>query len=122
MKAIGIDIGTTGICGVLADAESGLLIRSVTKNSEAFISGCADWEKIQSVDKVISLAKEILDSLIDKDTAVIGVTGQMHGIVYVNAKGDAVSPLYTWQDGRGNLPYQGTTYAKYLKSFSAVKM
>ena len=118
MKAIGIDIGTTGICGVLADAENGALLRSVTKNSEAFICGCADWEKIQSVDKVISLAKEILDALVDEDVAVIGVTGQMHGIVYINANGEAVSPLYTWQDGRGNLPYRGTTYAKYLNSFS----
>ena len=28
----------------------------------------------------------------------------MHGVVYVNAEGRAVSPLFTWQDGRGNLP------------------
>ena len=27
----------------------------------------------------------------------------MHGIVYLNAEGRSVSPLYTWQDGRGNI-------------------
>ena len=114
MKAIGIDIGTTSICGVVMDTDSGALIRSVTKNSEAFLCGCAPWERIQSVDRIMSVAMEVLDDLVDSDTAVIGVTGQMHGIVYVNAEGEAVSPLYTWQDERGNLPYRDTTYAAYL--------
>ena len=118
MKAIGIDIGTTSVCGVVIDAEKGLVVSSCTKNSNAFLKGCAEWEKIQSVDKIISLALEILESLINEEVAVIGVTGQMHGIVYVDANGDAVGPLYTWQDSRGNLPYKGTTYAKYLNSFS----
>ena len=27
----------------------------------------------------------------------------MHGIVYLDAEGTAISPLYTWQDERGNL-------------------
>lgn len=33
--------------------------------------------------------------------AGIGITGQMHGILYTDGKGQAVSPLYTWQDQRG---------------------
>lgn len=118
MKAIGIDIGTTSICGVLIDAETGSVIKSTAKNSNSFLSGCAPWEKAQSVDKIISAASEILESFIDKSVAAIGVTGQMHGILYTDLKGNAVSPLYTWQDGRGNLPYNGTTYAKHLGSFS----
>ena len=118
MKAIGIDIGTTSICGVVIDGESGKLIASCTKNSDAFLVGCAEWEKIQSVEKIMAVAMDILDGLIDDEVAVIGVTGQMHGIVYTDKEGDAVSPLYIWQDGRGNLPYRDTTYAKYLNSFS----
>ena len=115
MKAIGIDIGTTSVCGVVIDAVTGKVISSVTKNSDAFIGGCKPWEKIQSVEKIISIAKEILDGFLTEDTKVIGVTGQMHGIVYVDCKGTAVSPLYTWQDGRGNLVYKdGKTYAEFL--------
>ena len=39
----------------------------------------------------------------------------MHGILYVNAEGEAVSPLYTWQDMRGSLLYKdGMSYAAYL--------
>ncbi len=118
MKAIGIDIGTTSVCGVVIDAGTGKLLASRTKNSDAFLPGCAEWEKIQSVEKIMSVATEILDGFIDGDIAVIGVTGQMHGIVYTDKSGDAVSPLYIWQDERGNLPYKDTTYAKYLNSFS----
>ena len=32
----------------------------------------------------------------------------MHGILYVDADGNAVSPLYTWQDARGSLPHSRT--------------
>lgn len=118
MKAIGIDIGTTSVCGVVIDAESGEVLKSRTKNSNAFLKGCAEWEKIQAPEKMISAATEILDEFIDGDVSVIGITGQMHGIVYLDKNGLAVSPLYTWQDGRGNLPYNGKTYAEHLNSFS----
>lgn len=120
MKVVGIDIGTTSVCGVLIDATTGCVEKSVTKNSSAFIEGCADWEKIQLVNKIMTVATDILESLIaaSSEVGAIGVTGQMHGIVYTDKDGDAVSPLYTWQDGRGNLPYKDVTYAKYLNSFS----
>ena len=121
MKAIGIDIGTTSICGVVLDAENGNVLTSRTVNSDAFISTPNDWEKIQDVTKIVAIASGILDSFLEEyaeEIAVIGLTGQMHGIVYVNAEGKAVSPLYTWQDARGNLPYKDTTYADYLGSFS----
>ena len=117
MHAIGIDIGTTSVCGVVIDTVTGDVVESVTQNSDAFIKTDNDYEKIQSVDKIITLAFEILNSLITDKTAVIGVTGQMHGIVYTDSCGNAVSPLYTWQDGRGNLRYKdGETYAEYLCS------
>lgn len=114
MKAIGIDIGTTGISGVLLDGESGALLRAITKNSNAFLESAAFYERIQSVDKILSVADGILEELLEDGVGVIGVTGQMHGIVYLDEKGSALSPLYTWQDGRGDLPYKDTTYAAYL--------
>lgn len=118
MKAIGIDIGTTSVCGVVIDSETGEMLRSSTKNSDAFIKSDSEWEKIQSVERIMTVAKGILDELTDENVSVIGVTGQMHGIVYTDKDGNAVSPLYTWQDERGNKPYKNTTYAKYLNSFS----
>jgi len=41
----------------------------------------------------------------------------MHGILYLDKDGVPVSPLYTWQDGRGDLPYNGgLTYAAHLSA------
>ena len=118
MRAIGIDIGTTSVCGVVIDAESGRVIRSRTENSNAFLKGAAEWERIQSVERIMAIATEILEDLLEDNVAVIGVTGQMHGIVYLNAAGDAISPLYTWQDVRGNQPFGNITYAGHLGSFA----
>lgn len=118
MKAIGIDIGTTSVCGIIIDCNSADVVKTITKNSNAFIPGNAPYEKLQSVDKIISIATDILESLLSYDICAIGIAGQMHGIVYTDFDGNAVSPLYTWQDGRGNLPYKDTTYAKYMGSFS----
>ena len=90
MKAIGIDIGTTSVCGVVIDVETGKMLNSRTKNSDAFIPTENDWEKIQSVEKIMSVATEILDEFIDEEVAVIGVTGQMHGIVYTYGRTEEV--------------------------------
>jgi sedoheptulokinase len=42
----------------------------------------------------------------------------MHGILYTDKDGNALSPLYSWQDERGNLPFENSTYAKVLSSRS----
>lgn len=118
MQIIGIDIGTTSICGVAVNAENGEILKSETINSNAFLESEKPFEKIQSPSKIIDIATKILNSLITDDTVAIGVTGQMHGIVYTDKNGAAVSPLYTWQDKRGDEPYLDSTYAKHLGSFS----
>ena len=105
MLAIGIDLGTTGIGGVLFDTDSNKVIKSIMKTSNAFIKTDKDYEKIQDTEKIVSIAKSILDELLEynKNVSAIGVTGQMHGIVYLDSDGIAVSPLYTWQDERASL-------------------
>ena len=118
MQVIGIDIGTTSICGVAVDTVSGEVKASKTVDSNAFIKTDKPFEKIQSADKIITLAKCILDELICEETVAIGVTGQMHGIVYYDENGKAASPLYTWQDGRGDQPFGDTTYSGFLGSYT----
>ena len=34
--ALALDLGTTSICGVVLDAENGRVLRSITRNSNAF--------------------------------------------------------------------------------------
>ncbi len=109
MYSVAIDIGTTSISAVVMDADSERIKRSWTIPNPGFLETPYAWERIQSPDRIVGEAKKLLDSILSEepDVSVIGLTGQMHGIVYLDREGKAVSPLITWQDGRGNLPAAG---------------
>ena len=118
MKALGIDIGTTTISAVVYDSERGVIASRTVKN-DSFLPGEV-WEKIQNTRAIYETAIESVNTLLEAhpDVRSIGVTGQMHGIVYLDANGDPVSPLYTWQDGRGDLPCGETTWAGRLSEIT----
>lgn len=116
MHFIGIDIGTSSVSGVAYTAKSREL-ESVTIPNDAGISSVKRWERVQDPMRILEIVRMIIDDFSVRYTAIqgIGITGQMHGILYVNREGDAVSPLYTWQDGRANLRYKtGMTYSEFL--------
>lgn len=104
MKTAGIDLGTTTISAVVADAESGKLILSKTEPNVGFIPNREKWVREQNADEIIGRAIRLLDMITSQfpDIAAVGITGQMHGFLYTDAQGNAVSPLFTWQDRRGD--------------------
>ena len=119
MKTLGLDIGTTTISAAVA--EDGVVLSAVTLKNDSFLLTDNAWERIQNPDYIRQTALQAVEQLLLKhpDVSRIGVTGQMHGIVYLDVSGAPVSPLYTWQDGRGDLPYDGaTTYAQYLSKLT----
>lgn len=123
MYSIGIDIGTTSICAVLMNNQTGEMVCSAVCQNNSFIETDKSWEKIQDVSKIEEKVFEAIEGVImNKGSGAIdsiGISNQMHGIMYYDADGNAVSPLYIWQDERGNLPYKdGKTYAQYLGSFA----
>ena len=82
---------------------------------------------MQNPDAIFELVQSVLQELTaSENVCSIGITGQMHGIVYLNASGQAVSPLYTWRDGRGNMPCHisrdGKSYAEYLSELTGYSM
>ena len=105
MKLVGLDIGTTTICGLVVDAGTGEILSVVTRPNASRFAGRAPWEALQDPGIILETVKGILDAFLDQQEEVggIGVAGQMHGILYVDKAGRARSPLYTWQDGRGDL-------------------
>ena len=100
---LGIDTGTTSISiAAVDDARS--LITSRTVNHGSFIAGDSPASRVQNPERIKSLVLEIVEGITSElgRPSAIGFTGQMHGILYVNAKGESVSPLYTWQDSTGD--------------------
>lgn len=117
MRSIGIDIGTTNISTVVLDAQSRTVVKKCTVSNGSDLQTEHPWERTQDVQEICMKVLSAVDELLDEfeDIASIGLTGQMHGIVYVDEEGSAVSPLYTWQDGRGNLPeFDGKTLCTQL--------
>ena len=118
MRALGIDIGTTSISMALVDADSGALVAHETVNHDSFIQDGCPAGKAQDPERIWAIVREKYEALARAHgrPACVGMTGQMHGMLYVDASGRAVSPLYTWQDGRGNLPMaDGRSYAQCLR-------
>ncbi len=119
MKVAAIDIGTSKICGMVIDEQKQPLTIIKRANDSAIndngVNGNA--EKEQNPEIILQICKDIYYELKTKypDIVALGLTGQMHGIVYVDKNGNSVSPLYTWQDRRGNYFREGTlTYAEDL--------
>lgn len=113
---IGLDIGTTSISAVAVESSTGALLRAVTVPNDSALPSPDGISRLQDPARIAEAALGLKESLTAEfsPVSVIGVTGQMHGILYLDRAGRAASPLYTWQDGRGNLPYGGSTYAAYL--------
>ena len=115
MKTIGLDIGTTTISAVVYDPQEGAVMAKNVKN-DSFLPG-QPWERLQDPKMIWKKCDALLRELLEAfpEAAAIGVTGQMHGIVYLDASGEPVSPLYIWQDGRGDLSYdENTSWAGHL--------
>lgn len=120
MRTLGIDIGTTSICAVCYEQESGEVTANVScRNAFQEGSFCQDPDEI--VRKVKVMLQELTAS--DGAFAAIGISAQMHGILYVDRNGKAVTPYYTWKDEKGNtIRHTGQTYAQYLSERTGYAM
>ncbi|MBQ8558616.1 MAG: hypothetical protein IJ439_01330 [Tyzzerella sp.] len=113
---LGIDIGTTNISVVVIDIEENTVIKTCTVANDSKLLTDSDLSECDA--KVITdKARQIIDCFIEDCPNIksIGITGQMHGVVYVDENGQLVSPLYTWQDGRSNRLFaQNKTYREEI--------
>ncbi len=119
MQAVGLDLGTSTISAVVLDPGHKKVLESRTVPNDSFIRTDREEEKIQDVSLIFQTAKSLLDALLDRypDTAAIGLTGQMHGILYLDARGSVLSPLFTWEDRRAGQPLpDGLSALQFIRS------
>lgn len=102
--SIGIDIGTTTISAIVYDIDYKEQLESYSLPHHSYISSDKYTEQNTSV--IINKAEKLLLHILKCYTNVvsIGLTGQMHGIVYIDVDGNPVSNLINWQDKRADQP------------------
>ncbi|MFO7956296.1 MAG: FGGY family carbohydrate kinase [Candidatus Brocadiia bacterium] len=102
---IGIDIGTTSICGVALNA-GGELLASARRANDSHVEGLPSSRREASPNRVLELCVEVLRDVTERlrETGLrpvsVGLAGQMHGGLVL---GDGLEPLtnfITWQDER----------------------
>ena len=114
---LGVDIGTTNISAVIIDCDKQKIIETHTLPNNSKIETERDFSEYDA-EWITEKAISIVDNLVAAYPNIkgIGLTGQMHGYVHISADGKAVSPLYNWQDGRGNRMYSNDkTYCQEIE-------
>jgi len=100
---LGIDVGTTG-CKVVLVNEEGQLVSKAVEEYPLYTpypnwaeQDPADWWRgtVQAVKKALQAA-EINPHLVKG----VGLTGQMHGSVFLDEKGEVLRPAILWCDQR----------------------
>ena len=119
MKNIGLDIGTTTISAVML--ENGHFSGSITVANDSKISDGSF--RMQDPDRIYELCVSVLNDLGVNDADSISLTGQMHGIVYIDKYGRSCGPAVSWQDQRGNDLYcENETYSSALGRITGYKL
>ena len=99
--AVGLDIGTTTVSAIVMDSGSQDVLSSYTVPHGADLPAKQPWEHLQSPQRIWEIVTALLDRILAQySVSVIGVTGQMHGVMHTAADGTPLSALYTWQDLR----------------------
>ncbi len=117
LLSVGLDIGTTTISAAVVDLLTGRQTAAYTVANDSTIPCQESFRHEQDPNRILRRIWEVLRKIEVNCPSIsaIGVTGQMHGMLYVDHEGSAVSPLYTWQDTRaGELFDDKHTYCQEL--------
>jgi len=105
-RVLGLDVGTTTVSGVIVATSDGQLVARAGSEHRADVVDTspdrAGWAE-QDPHQLDRAARQVLSDLAaaaGPDVAAIGLTGQMHGLLLLDADGQPLGNLITWQDRR----------------------
>jgi xylulokinase len=103
-KLLGIDVGTGGTRALLLD-EAGRVLGAATAEHAPMSSPELGWAEQDPRDWWRAARGAIAECLTKanataKEIAAVGLSGQMHGLVLLDAAGDVVRPALIWCDQR----------------------
>lgn len=100
---IGLDLGTSGLKGILIDADQKVLAEATAPLT---VQRPHDGWSEQSPDSWITAAEAVLDKLSAHGLGAvrgIGLSGHMHGATLLDAADDVLRPCILWNDTRSHV-------------------
>lgn len=98
---IGVDLGTSGTKTVLFD-EAGNVIASKTIEYPMYQpqNGWAEQNPLDWYNAAVETIKYVSSKVDPSDIKGLGISGQMHGLVMLDERGDVIRPSIIWCDQR----------------------
>jgi xylulokinase len=96
-RLLGIDIGTSG-CKVILINENGKLLKQ-TSAEYPLLTPRPMWTEQNPIDWWHGI-QQCLTELGERNVDAIGVTGQMHGSVFLDGNDEVIRPALLWNDQR----------------------
>jgi xylulokinase len=93
---VGLDVGTTGVKAIAIDDEGEVVARA--EESYPLSTPQPGWAE-QDPDDWVRASEAALDAL-DVDVGAVGLSGQMHGLVSLDADDVPLRPAILWNDQR----------------------
>ncbi|MCW5941369.1 MAG: xylulokinase [Fimbriimonadaceae bacterium] len=96
-RFLGIDLGTSGVKALVVD-ENGRLLKQATAEYPLLVPRPL-WSEQRPEDWWNGVL-QVLGELDEPNPEAIGVTGQMHGSVFLDANDESIRPALLWNDQR----------------------
>ena len=103
---LSVDIGTSKLCVMALDTLTRRPLAVLSKPNDAGIKGLPPEQHEQDPRVIQAACFDLLSTVLKqpnlrgKSISGIGITGQMHGVLLVDANLRPLTNLITWQDGR----------------------
>jgi xylulokinase len=98
---LGVDLGTGGVRAIAVDLQ-GRVVAQTTKNYP-LLTPKPGWTEQNPADWVaasLDALFEVSQQLGEHQAIALGLSGQMHGLVPLNAAGEVIRPALLWNDQR----------------------
>jgi xylulokinase len=97
---VGIDVGTSSAKGIAVDPDSGAVL-ATAERAYSVSSPHAGWME-QAPDLWLAASREVLATVRAGVPEILGIgfSGQMHGLVCLDADGAVIRPAILWNDQR----------------------
>lgn len=98
---LGVDVGTSGVKAILVDASGDVLASAVTPLQLSTPQpGWAEQDPGAWWSAATSAIRTVIAARPGASPDAVGVSGQMHSSVFLDAHGDVIRPALLWCDGR----------------------